>query len=54
VPFTYSAEAFPLSHREIGMGFAVATNLFSAGVLTVVFPRLTRALGNTGALCLFA
>ena len=22
VPFTYSAEVFPLSHREVGMGFA--------------------------------
>lgn len=25
VPFTYSAECFPLSHREVGMGWAVAT-----------------------------
>ena len=25
VPFTYSAEVFPLSHREVGMGWAVAT-----------------------------
>ena len=24
VPFTYSAEVFPLSHREVGMGWAVA------------------------------
>src|SRR5690554_5750919 len=28
VPFTYSAEVFPLSHREIGMSWAVATNNF--------------------------
>jgi hypothetical protein len=26
VPFTYSAEVFPLSHREVGMSWAVATN----------------------------
>lgn len=26
VPFTYSAECFPLSHREVGMAWAVATN----------------------------
>ena len=25
VPFTYSAEVFPLSHRKVGMAFAVAT-----------------------------
>ncbi|QSS59459.1 sugar transporter [Histoplasma capsulatum] len=28
VPFTYSAEVFPLSHREMGMSWAVATNNF--------------------------
>ncbi|XP_044714484.1 sugar transporter domain-containing protein [Hirsutella rhossiliensis] len=28
VPFMYSAEVFPLSHREIGMSWAVATNNF--------------------------
>jgi len=30
VPFTYSAEVFPLSHREVGMSWAVATNNFWA------------------------
>ena len=54
VPFTYSAEAFPLSHRDMGMGLAVATNLWFAGVLTVVFPKLDTALGDTGTLGLFA
>ncbi|KAL1645247.1 hypothetical protein SLS58_003954 [Diplodia intermedia] len=54
VPFTYSSEAFPLSHREVGMSWAVATNLFWAAILNTVFPRLTDALGNTGALGLFA
>lgn len=29
VPFTYSAEVFPLSHREVGMSWAVATNSMS-------------------------
>lgn len=28
VPFTYSAEVYPLSHRETGMSFAVSTCLF--------------------------
>ena len=27
VPFTYSSEVHPLSHREIGMAWAVATNV---------------------------
>lgn len=36
------------------MSLAVATNLFWAAILTLIFPRLTDALGNTGALGLFA
>jgi hypothetical protein len=36
------------------MGFSVATNLFFAGILALVFPRLNDALGGTGALGLFA
>lgn len=38
VPFTYSAEVFPLSHREVGMAWAVATCLFWASVLSLSFP----------------
>ncbi|OQD74421.1 hypothetical protein PENDEC_c011G00558 [Penicillium decumbens] len=33
VPFTYSAEVFPLTHREVGMAWAVATNNSWASVL---------------------
>ena len=71
VPFTYSAEAFPLFHRgkndlyrfldmtfshklEAGMSLAVAVNLFCAGVLTVVFPRMIAAFDATGAIGFFA
>ena len=36
VPFTYSAEVFPLTHREIGMGFAVAVCLGFAALLSIV------------------
>ncbi|MCJ1470762.1 hypothetical protein MMC07_009409 [Pseudocyphellaria aurata] len=36
------------------MSFSVATNLFWAGVLTVVFPHLLDVLGPTGVLGLFA
>ena len=48
VPFTYSAEVFPLSHREVGMGWAVATCLFWAAVLSITFPRMLGTLGPQG------
>ncbi|ODH53555.1 hypothetical protein GX48_00388 [Paracoccidioides brasiliensis] len=54
VPFTYSAEVFPLSHREVGMAWAVATCLFWAAVLSITFPRQFRALTPTGALAFYA
>ncbi|CCX07810.1 hypothetical protein FPQ18DRAFT_320635 [Pyronema domesticum] len=54
VPFTYSAEVFPLSHREVGMGFAVATCLFWAAVLSITFPRLLAAFTPTGAFGFYA
>ncbi|EXJ94954.1 hypothetical protein A1O1_00072 [Capronia coronata CBS 617.96] len=54
VPFTYSAEVFPLSHREVGMGWAVATCLFWAAVLSITFPRMLAALTPTGAFGFYA
>ncbi|KAI1976793.1 hypothetical protein LOZ53_006335 [Ophidiomyces ophidiicola] len=54
VPFTYSAEVFPLSHREVGMSWAVATNNFWASVLALTFRRLIRAFTPTGAFCFYA
>ncbi|KAI3401166.1 hypothetical protein diail_312 [Diaporthe ilicicola] len=54
VPFVYSAEVFPLSHREVGMAWAVATCFFWASVLTVSFPAILKALGVVGAFCLYA
>jgi sugar porter (SP) family MFS transporter len=54
VPFAYSAEVFPLSHREVGMGFAVATCLFWASVLSISFPKILASLGVLGAFCLYA
>ncbi|KAI9894236.1 MAG: hypothetical protein M1814_004090 [Vezdaea aestivalis] len=54
VPFTYSAEVFPLSHRELGMGFSVATNLFWAAVLSVTVPRMNSAFGSTGLFGFYA
>ncbi|KEZ46578.1 hypothetical protein SAPIO_CDS0382 [Scedosporium apiospermum] len=54
VPFMYSAEVFPLSHREIGMSWAVATNNFWASILSLTFPRMLIAMTATGAFCFYA
>ncbi|TVY73547.1 Polyol transporter [Lachnellula suecica] len=54
VPFAYSAEVFPLSHREVGMGWAVATCLFWASVLTMFLPLMLTAMGTTGVFCFYA
>jgi MFS family permease len=54
VPFTYSAEVFPLSHREIGMSWAVATNNFWATIVSLTFPRQLRAFGTEGAFGFYA
>ena len=50
VPFTYSAEVFPLAQREQGMAWAVSTCLFWAAVLSITFPRLLQALTPTGGM----
>ncbi|KAL0065854.1 hypothetical protein AAF712_007158 [Marasmius tenuissimus] len=54
VPFTYSAEVFPLTHREMGMSWAVATNLFWAAVVSVCFPRQLAVFTPQGAFGFFA
>jgi hypothetical protein len=54
VPFMYSAEVFPLSHREIGMSWAVATNNFWGSILSLTFPRMLSALTPTGAFGFYA
>lgn len=54
VPFTYSAEVFPLSHREIGMSWAVATNNFWATVLSLTFPYMLRTFTPQGAFGFYA
>ncbi|PQE27877.1 hexose transporter protein [Rutstroemia sp. NJR-2017a BBW] len=54
VPFTYSAEVFPLSHREVGMGWAVATCLFWAAVLSISFPKILEVFHPVGAFCFYA
>jgi MFS family permease len=54
VPFTYSAEVFPLAQREQGMAFAVATCLFWAAVLSITFPAMLQAMTPTGAFGFYA
>ncbi|THV44957.1 hypothetical protein BGAL_0551g00010 [Botrytis galanthina] len=54
VPFTYSAEVFPLSHREIGMSWAVATNNFWASILSLTLPRMLAAMKPQGVFGFYA
>jgi len=49
VPFTYSAKVFPLSHREVGMSWAMATNNFWAVVFSLTLPRMLKAMKPQGA-----
>lgn len=50
----YSAEVFPLSHREVGMSWAVATNNFWGAVLSLTFPSMLHAMTPTGAFGFYA
>ncbi|KAF2113565.1 hypothetical protein BDV96DRAFT_114241 [Lophiotrema nucula] len=54
VPFTYSAEVFPLSHREVGMSWAVATNNFWASVLSLTLPTMLRDFKPQGMFGFYA
>jgi hypothetical protein len=54
VPFTYSAEVFPLSHREVGMSWAVATCLFWAAVLSLCLPFMLSSFGVFGVFAFYA
>ncbi|KAG9237233.1 MFS sugar transporter-like protein [Amylocarpus encephaloides] len=54
VPFTYSAEVFPLSHREVGMGWSVAVNLSWAAVLSITLPMMKDAMKIIGAFTFYA
>lgn len=49
VPFTYSAEAFPLYVRDVGMSFATATTWGFNFIVALTFPRLLTAFTPTGA-----
>lgn len=54
VPFTYSAEAFPLYVRELGMSLAIAITWFFNFVVSITFPRLLGAFKPQGAVSWYA
>ncbi|KAL2884087.1 hypothetical protein SGCOL_000024 [Colletotrichum sp. CLE4] len=54
VAFVYSAEVFPLSHREVGMAWAVATNNFWAIVVAQTSPPLLQAIKPQGVFTLYS
>ncbi|EAU29577.1 predicted protein [Aspergillus terreus NIH2624] len=43
VPFTFSAEVFPLAFREVGMSFSVMVNFLGLSLLILFVPALTQA-----------
>lgn len=49
VPFTYSAEAFPLHVRELGMSWATATTWCFNFILSFTWPHLVRTFKPQGA-----
>ncbi|CAM1506272.1 Fc.00g059130.m01.CDS01 [Cosmosporella sp. VM-42] len=49
VPFTYSAEAFPVHVRDMGMSWATATTWCFNFVISMTWPRLRSAFTPTGA-----
>ncbi|BGP20277.1 hypothetical protein JCM10213_001108 [Rhodosporidiobolus nylandii] len=49
VPFTYSAEAFPLYVRDVGMSYATGVTWFFNFIVALTFPRLLTAFTPQGA-----
>lgn len=54
VPFTYSAEAFPLYLRDVGMSFATATCWGFNFIISLTWPALSRAFTPTGGMAWYA
>lgn len=54
MPFTYSAEAFPLHVRDIGMSFATATTWCFSFVISFTWPLLYQAITNQGGFGFYA
>jgi hypothetical protein len=56
VPFTLSAECYPLYMRDLGMSFATAINWSLHFVVAMTLPPMTyrRNFGNMGAMAFYA
>lgn len=54
VPFTYSAEAYPLYIRPLGMSLATATTWFFNSVLSLTWPALVQSWTSQGAFSWYA
>ncbi|KAJ8126421.1 hypothetical protein O1611_g7218 [Lasiodiplodia mahajangana] len=54
VPFTYSAEAYPLYIRPFGMSLATATTWLFNAVISITWPALVQAWTNAGAFSWYA
>ncbi|KAK5088973.1 hypothetical protein LTR05_003197 [Lithohypha guttulata] len=54
VPFTYSAEAFPLYIRDLGMSMATATCWGFNFIISLTWPALVRAFQPQGAFAWYA
>ena len=54
VPFTYSAEAFPLHIRDIGMSSATAVTWGLNFVISFTWPKLKETFGDSGAFYWYA
>ena len=50
----YAAESYPLTHREVGMSFAVQQNNFWSSVLGLTFPSMLAAFKPFGAFYFYA
>nr|XP_019006735.1 uncharacterized protein I203_00328 [Kwoniella mangroviensis CBS 8507]OCF70196.1 hypothetical protein I203_00328 [Kwoniella mangroviensis CBS 8507] len=51
--FTYSAEVFPLAHRELGQAFPVSINYFVNFLLSLWFPFQLKQFGGPGTFGLY-
>ncbi|KAM3071478.1 hypothetical protein ACMFMF_007949 [Clarireedia jacksonii] len=54
VPFTYSAECYPLPIRSIGMSLATATTWFFNFILSISWPSMLKAFKPQGAFSWYA
>ena len=54
VPFTYSAEAYPLYVRTYGMSLATATTWFFNGLLSITWPSILVAFKPQGGFAWYA